>query len=233
MGVYDSAFYYNTLWSAINDSLEKVVATSSLAITKARLNDETSRYNIQKMNREEKAELLTRNFIIAAIILISIIVFLYLNRSRIKLRYQEQTARAETKAAGEQLQLFTQNIIEKTILIEKLEQQVKANEYNIDQHQLIEELAHQTILTEDDWLKFKMLFEKTHPGFFTKLKEQVSDITQAEQRMAALTSLHLTTKQMAAILGISPNSVIKAKQRLRLRFNFETDFHVEEFLAKL
>jgi DNA-binding CsgD family transcriptional regulator len=233
MGDYDSAFYYNNLWSAINDSLEKVVATSSLAITKARLNDETSRYNIQQLNREEKAELLKRNFIIAAIILISIIVFLYLNRSRIKLRYREQTARAEIKAAGEQLQLFTQNIVEKTILIEKLEHQVKTNEYSIDQHQLIEELAHQTILTEDDWLKFKMLFEKTHPGFFTKLKEHVSDITQAEQRMAALTLLHLTTKQMAAILGISPNSVIKAKQRLRQRFNFETDFQVEEFLSKI
>jgi len=86
MGVYDSAFYYNNLWSAINDSLEKVVATSSLSISKARLNDETSRYNIQKLNREKKAELLKRNFIIAAIILISIIVFLYLNRLRIELR---------------------------------------------------------------------------------------------------------------------------------------------------
>ena len=74
-----------------------------------------------------------------------------------------------------------------------------------------------------------MLFEKTYPGFLTKLKEQASDITLAEQRMAALTRLHLTTKQMAAVLGISPNSVIKAKQRLRQRFNFETDFQAEEF----
>jgi DNA-binding CsgD family transcriptional regulator len=88
-------------------------------------------------------------------------------------------------------------------------------------------------LTEDDWLKFKMLLEKTHPGFFTKLKEQSNDITVAEQRMAALTRMRLTTKQMAAVLGISSNSVIKAKQRLRQRFNFQTDFHVEEFLTKL
>jgi DNA-binding CsgD family transcriptional regulator len=51
--------------------------------------------------------------------------------------------------------------------------------------------------------------------------------------MAALTRLHLTTKQMAAVLGISSNSVIKAKQRLRQRLNFETDFHAEEFLSKL
>ena len=78
-----------------------------------------------------------------------------------------------------------------------------------------------------------MLFEKTLPGFFARLRMQANDITLAEQRMAALTRLHLTTKQMAAVLGISPNSVIKAKQRLRQRFNLQTDFHVEAFIDKL
>jgi DNA-binding CsgD family transcriptional regulator len=202
-------------------------------ISEMRIDNEKKFHDIQVIQREKNAEVLKRNFIIAAIILLSVIVLLYLNKSRMKLQHKEEIARADVKAAGEQLRLFTQNIVDKTILIEKLEQQVKANKYNADEYQLIEELSHQTILTEDDWLKFKMLFEKTHPGFFTKLKEHVSDITLAEQRMAALTRLHLTTKQMAAVLGISPNSVIKTKQRLRQRFNFQTDFHVEEFLTKL
>ena len=78
-----------------------------------------------------------------------------------------------------------------------------------------------------------MLFEKTNPGFFTKLKTKVNDISLAEQRMAALTRLNLTTKQKAAVLGISPNSIIKAKQRLRDRFKLETDSQVEEFLTSL
>jgi len=39
--------------------------------------------------------------------------------------------------------------------------------------------------------------------------------------MAALTRLQLNTKQMADVLGISPNSVIKTKQRLRQRFNLD------------
>ena len=37
MGNYDSAFYYNNLWSRINDSLEKVVATSSLGHFKSKI----------------------------------------------------------------------------------------------------------------------------------------------------------------------------------------------------
>ncbi len=58
MGVYDSAFYYNSLYSTLNDSLEKVVATSSLAIPQARLNDETSRYNNQNHTKEKNAKVL-------------------------------------------------------------------------------------------------------------------------------------------------------------------------------
>lgn len=233
MGDYDSAFYYNNLWSAINDSLEKVVATSSLSISKARLNDETSRYNIQKLNREKKAELVTRNFIIAAIILISIIVFLYLNRSRIKLRYKQEMANAEVFAAKEKLQLFTENIIEKTSLIEKLEQQVNEKVSTKEQQEIIAALSSQTILTEADWEKFKTLYETIYPGFFSKLKSTIPDITIAEQRMAALIRLHLTTRQMASLLGISPNSVNKTRQRLRQRFNLPADINVEEFIIKL
>jgi DNA-binding CsgD family transcriptional regulator len=233
MGNYDSAFYYNNLWSRINDSLEKVIATSSLAISKAKLNDETSRYNVQNLNKEKRSQLLLRNIIIASIVVLSFFVVLIINGQRLKEKLKTEKAEQEIISAKEQLEMFTANLVEKTNLIEKLEMQVKYKHASSEQQAIISELSRQTILTGEDWLKFKMLFEKTHPGFFTKLKEQVSDITLAEQRMAALTRLHLTTKQMAAVLGISPNSVIKAKQRLRQRFNFQTDFHVEEFLARL
>ena len=233
LGDYKQAFEHYKQYILYRDTLVNEAATKKSLQLKMQ-------YESDKKDAAAKAELQQRNLIIAAILFLGAIALLVINRQRLKLKYRQKLleqdklrVEQEMESATEQLKMFTQNIVEKTSLIEKLEQQVKANEYNADKHQLIEELAHQTILTEDDWLKFKMLFEKTHPGFFTKLKEQVSDITVAEQRMAALTRLHLTTKQMAAVLGISPNSVIKAKQRLRQRFNFQTDLHIEEFLSKL
>ena len=113
-----------------------------------------------------------------------------------------------------------------------LEQQVSANDYDAGRQQLLEEIKHQTILTEEDWIKFKLLFEKIHPGFFKKLRDEASDVTLAEQRMAALTRLHLTTGQMAALLGISPNSVNKTKQRLRQRFSLPVNADIEDFIAR-
>ena len=236
----DSSFYYSGLYNKLHDSLEKVIYQSSVSISQLRLDDEKNRYSILNLQQEKQAQVQQRNLIIAAILFFAAIALLVINRQRLKLKYRQRLleqdklrVELEMESATEQLKMFTQNIVEKANLIEKLEQQVKANEYSADKNQLIEELSHQTILTEDDWLTFKALFEKTHPGFFTKLKELASDITVAEQRMAALTRLHLTTKQMAAVLGISPNSVIKAKQRLRQRFNFQTDLRVEEFVSKL
>jgi DNA-binding CsgD family transcriptional regulator/tetratricopeptide (TPR) repeat protein len=240
MGAYDSAFYYNHLYGEINDSLEKVVATSSLAISKARLNDEVSRYNIQSLNKEKRTQLLYRNIIIVSIIALSFVTLLIVNRRRLREKIKKEHAEQEKLfmeqemvSAKEQLEMFTANMVEKTNLIEKLELQIKDKLASSEQQAIISELSRQTILTEEDWLKFKTLFEKINPGFFIKLQEKVTDITVAELRMAALTRLHLSTNQIASILGISPNSVYKTKQRLRNRLNLENENTVEEVIAKM
>jgi len=240
MGNYDSAFYYNNLYSKINDSLEKVVATSSLAISKAKLNDETSRYNIQNLNKEKRSQLLLRNIIIAAIVVLSFVVVLTVNRQRLKEKLKTEKAEQEklrmeqeVASAKEQLKMFTENLVEKTNLIEKLESQAKGKQATSEQQAIISELSRQTILTEDDWNKFRSLFEKIYPGFFVNLQEKVSDITIAELRMAALTRLHLSTNQIASILGISVNSVYKTKQRLRQRLDIDPETDIEEAVAKM
>jgi DNA-binding CsgD family transcriptional regulator/tetratricopeptide (TPR) repeat protein len=240
MGNYDSAFNYNNLWSRINDSLEKVVATSSLAISKAKLNDETSRYNIQNLNKEKRSQLLLRNIIIAAIIVLSLVIVLAVNRQRLneklktaKAQQEKLLMEQEVTSAKDQLKMFTENLVEKTNLIEKLESQAKGKEASSEQQTIISELSRQTILTEEDWLRFKSLFEKIHPGFFINLQEKITDITLAELRMAALTRLHLSTSQIASILGISANSVYKTKQRLRQRLNINIEFSIEEAIANL
>jgi DNA-binding CsgD family transcriptional regulator/tetratricopeptide (TPR) repeat protein len=240
MGNYDSAFYYNDRYTALNDSLEKEVATSSLAISKAKLNDEVSRFNIQKLNKEKRTQIVLRNIIIAGTILVSLLILLMLNRNRLKTRMkmemiekEKALMEQEIESAQTQLKMFTENIIEKTNLIEKLEQQVKGRDISAGQHAIINELSLQTILTEEDWNKFRSLFEKIYPGFFIKLKEKSPDITLAEQRMAALTRLYLTTKQIASMLGISIDSVHKTRQRLRQRLRLGADASLEESIGNL
>jgi DNA-binding CsgD family transcriptional regulator len=51
--------------------------------------------------------------------------------------------------------------------------------------------------------------------------------------MAAVTRLHLNTKQVASMLGISPDSVYKIKQRLRKRLHVNDEINIETYLTKI
>jgi tetratricopeptide (TPR) repeat protein/DNA-binding CsgD family transcriptional regulator len=236
----DSFYRYFQLYSNLHDSLQRTLIIKASEIAKMRLDNEKDFQAIQTLQHEKVMAEQQRNFIVLAILMLSLSGLLILNRQRQKSKFKQQlalqekaAAKAEVAAAREQLQMFTQNIIEKSDLIEKLQYQVKTNESNVEQQQLIEELTHQAILTEEDWMKFKILFEKIHPRFFIRLKEKVADITVAEQRMAAFTRLHLSTRETAGLLGISPKSVNKTKQRLRHRFNLSLEANIEEFISKL
>lgn len=240
LGNDDSAYYYSGKYNLLHDSIEKNIYESSTSISELKVNNEKNRLNIQKLEQEKRVQLQKRNYMIGGILLIFVIVLLLINRQRQKLKFKSKMDDAEkARISGEmesarmQLKMFTQNIVEKSHLIEKLQSQLQNRIATAEEKEMIHDLSHQTILTEEDWLNFKALFEKLHPHFFEKINRQVDNITQAEQRMAALTLLHLTTKQMSAVLGISPNSVIKAKQRLRQRLNVQTDQQAEEFIEKI
>jgi tetratricopeptide (TPR) repeat protein len=240
IGNNDSSYKYSQLYSHVHDSIERAVADSRLESAQIRLTNLQNALTIKNLYKAKEAEQLKRNFSIAAIILVCIIALLYVNRLRLKFRHGEQLAverqkmaDVEIAAAKDQLKLFTQNLVEKTNLVEELQNKVSRRAVTIEQQELISNISNLTILTETDWEKFKTIFEKIYPGFFVNLKEKVSDITVAEQRMAALTRLHLSINQIASILGISTNSVYKTKQRLRQRLNVDPEINIEEVLTKI
>jgi len=240
LGNWDSAYAYQQCYETLHENMEEKLADSRLGIARVRLDNLKNELLIKNLNKEKKSEEFKRNAIIAGLIMLSIITILYVNSLRVKLRHkmeiaaeQSKMAAVEVQAAKEKLDLFTSNIIEKSNLIEILQQRVKDRDFDSTQQQLVDQLLQQSILTEDDWERFKKLFDKIHPGFFRKLKEKASDITVAEQRMAALTRLQLETRQIASMLGISVDSVHKSRQRLRQRFNFSAETDLKEFLARL
>lgn len=238
-GMPDSFYHYTRLYTQLRDSIQRVTLLSSSKIAQLRIDNETNYRTVQFLKREKREEEMKRNFLIVAIVLASIIVYLYLKRLQLKQRHKEELALAEKQAAKAQLldakekmKLFTENIIEKTDLIDKLKHQILNKELSEEQHLVIDEITHSTILTEAEWERFKSLFEKVHPGFFNRLKEKAHDVTLAEQRMAALTRLNLTARQMASMLGISIDSVHKTRQRLRQRLHVPAEANLEQCVAE-
>jgi len=240
MGNRDSADLYNQLYNNLHDSVQKVYLLSSSKIAKMRVDNENNFRAIQLLQQEKENANTKRNIIVVSVVLASFVLLLYLNRVRLKHKQKHEfvikeknAAEAELNAAKEQMKKITENVIEKTALAEKLTAQLSHRERNTEQEHLINEISRQTILTEEEWENFKQLFEKIHPGFFIRLRERSRDITLAEQRMAALTRLNLTARQMASMLGISVDSVHKARQRLRQRLQFSAETNLEETLSSI
>jgi len=198
-GNVDSFYHYNQLYTTLHDSIENVATLSSLKIAQLKIENENSLRAIDTLQRERRTEVLKRNFVIIAIILVSIILLMYIKRRRLKQSHKNEIAAA----------------------------------VRTEQNRLLEEIANQTILTEQDWNNFKRLFEKIYPGFFINLKQKAPDITLAEQRMAALTRLNISSRQMASMLGISVDSVHKTRQRLRQRLHIHGEESLEEAVGSL
>lgn len=73
-----------------------------------------------------------------------------------------------------------------------------------------------------EWDKFKLHFEQVHPDFFEKLQTDHPSLTKNELRLYAYFHIHLSTKEIAALLNIEPASVRQAKARLNKKIRFPT-----------
>lgn len=238
LGMADSVLHYMELYKTVNEQIERQAALNRIEITQLRLANERNTHHVQTLQKEKSRIQLIRNFSIAMVIILGIMGYLYIVRLRLKNRLKQQEAvdrmkRAEIEAAHakEQLVVFTEHLKEKTGLIESLQDRLAHKEMNEEQLSQLAQLTHHAILTEEDWDRFKILFEKVYPGFFHNLKRKTGDITLAELRMAALCKLQVTIKEAAGLLGISPNSVHKTRYRLKQRLGLEADQELETYFS--
>ncbi|MEM1327153.1 MAG: tetratricopeptide repeat protein [Bacteroidota bacterium] len=87
------------------------------------------------------------------------------------------------------------------------------------------------IETEEDWVNFTAYFQHVHPNFFKRLKEQYPTITPNELNICALLKLNIQNKEMAQLLGISPDSVRKAQHRLSKKIDLTNHKSVRDYIT--
>ena len=61
--------------------------------------------------------------------------------------------------------------------------------------------------------------EQSHSSYLGNLKDKNPNLTPHELRLCAYMKSNLSNKEIATILNIQPDSVKKAKQRLRRKIN--------------
>ena len=81
------------------------------------------------------------------------------------------------------------------------------------------QLAASKLLTQEDWHSFRATFNTAYAGALDSLRAGNPDVTPSEERIYALDMMEVPTRQMADILGISPESVRKTRYRLKKKIS--------------
>ena len=96
---------------------------------------------------------------------------------------------------------------------------------------LTQSIDHQ-LNQEDRWKYFVTLFEHLHPLFFSQVQTAYPTLNTNDLRLIAMLRLNLNTKEIASLLGISPQSANTARYRLRKRLDLASDASLESFLQQ-
>ena len=181
--------------------------------------------------------------------IIAIIVILMGGSTLSILRRRQLQLKTKLQANTAALMDFTQRMIAKNAELAALHEQLESTELTGTHQQeeltpvltatvlsperveTLNRLSSARIVTDEDWEAFKQLFNRVHPRFMLRMKELYSGITPAELRLAALITLRLSSKEIAAMLGISTESVKKARQRLRKKMELTVEQDLDETLT--
>ena len=152
-----------------------------------------------------------------AVILLLLALAAWLNFKRL------QAKRAEAAAATDALAVLTRNFQEKSAFADTLRSELESLATRSERNEQLETLAHSVLLTEEDWLRFRSLFEKVHPGFIEAQKNAHPELSPAELRLLVLKKLEMGDQEIANLLGVSLRSVYQTRWRLNKKMG-EGDF---------
>lgn len=239
-GQTDSAFFYNNLYHIHKDSLNNWLNRQRLSAVSSRISFDNTLNRLEKTSAMLYKERLMRNFILVAIFLLTIIGILFYNRRILKekikteqiLRRQKQTE-LEVQKARESIAQFTTHIVRKDQLINQLQVALVGKAENNTGQDVTEQLLNYTLVTNEEWEKFKFEFAKAYPLFLPTLEAKLPNINPAEERLASLIYLRLHSDQIANMLGIGKESVGRSKRRLKKRLDLATDVDLDDFLTGL
>lgn len=216
-------------------------------------------YLIQQLEREQRADRLT--LLLLGGVCLSVLALAWLWRRQLQAARQRDQARLEARAATEEIEqlrsaarlqeaeyeLGLKNRKLTSLALAAMQQgeflhEVKerldaigrtADDEVRRQLTRLRQSIEQNGPATKDWEQFRLMFEEVHQGFFSALQQQYPDVTPNELRLAALLKLNFSSKAMAGLLGISEESIKKARYRLRQKLQLPTSENLADFIMKL
>lgn len=238
---YKHAYEYYVAYERLKDSIAGADVQKEIARTEAEFRvqktTDSLQYAAALMDREVSVHKLQRNGAIVLVLMAGITGFMFVNRQKLKHRSKLMTAENKRALAEEmarkQLEDFTRSMQDKNKLIEQFSSEIEkyrpAAQDTSNDADYLNTLKQSVLLTDAQWSEFQVLFDKVHPGYIARVRERFGDITAAEMRFILLTKLGLNSRDMANMLGVTPDAVRVAKYRLLKKIHLPEGANAEDY----
>jgi len=214
---------------------------------------------IEILSRDVKLQSIRQNVLIAGLVLTFLMGLYFIIHLRRKMKrtrlirtqeklLEEQKLRnaelerdnylKELEIKKNELTSHALHIVQKNELLQDLKKSIGEMEDGADRedrqgYRKLKFMINGSAQTDKEWENFNRHFEKVHQGFLSQLKTDFPVLTSNDLRLSAMMKLNLSSKEVAAILNISPESVKKARYRLRKKLELPEEADLHTFMMSI
>lgn len=158
-------------------------------------------------------------------------------RKNAEFEKREELMKNELAFKKKELLSQTLHLVNKNTLIQDLQTDLislkKTSESQTKEINKIIKNLKQDTTSDANWEIFKAYFNEVHDSFDQKLKLVSNEVTDNDIRLAAFLKMKLSTKEIAAMLNVQPDSVLKSKYRLKKKLQLEKDDDFNRYLEEI
>jgi tetratricopeptide (TPR) repeat protein len=160
-----------------------------------------------------------------------------MKKNKMEREKQEEIYKQEIAFKKKELTSQTLHLVQKNTFIQELKENLekikKSPElFKVEFRRLVMLLKKESA-EDKDWEIFKSYFSEVHNNFDHKIRAFAEDITEKEIRLASFLRMNLSTKEIASMLNVLPDSVLKSKYRLKKKLKLDKEDDLTQFLNTL
>ncbi|WP_152593058.1 helix-turn-helix transcriptional regulator [Jejuia pallidilutea] len=160
-----------------------------------------------------------------------------MKKNKIEREKQEAIYKQEIEFKKKELATQTLHLVQKNTFIQELKDNLEKIKQSPElfkvEFRRIVMLLKKESAEDKDWEVFKSYFSEVHNNFDHKIKEIYPEATEKEMRLASFLRMNLSTKEIASMMNVLPESVLKGKYRLKKKLELDKNTDLNQFLSNL
>jgi DNA-binding CsgD family transcriptional regulator len=143
------------------------------------------------------------------------------------IQLKNEALQTEIESKRKELSASTINLIEKSEFLNNIKKELDHVKNDKELKPVIK-ILNKKLTNHNDWEKFQEIFNNADSDFLKKIKKLHPSLTAHDLRICTFLRLNLSSKEIAALLNISPKSIEIKRFRLRKKLNLP---HEESLVA--